>query len=305
MQESKTVPVPTPSSTPGEITLSDIEALVGKDVDVPPIPVVARKVMELVNDPYTSASIIKKAISSDQALAARVLRIANSAFYSPRETVSDMVTAIRILGFNTIKELVVGASLKGVYKNMGLLHKMLWEHSIAVAVGARVISRQLRVTTTEGTMVAGLLHDIGKVLMLQSHQDLYQQVIERVYNEGASFIEAEEQIFGYNHTQVGLLLVQKWNFSVELGLVVQNHHLLDFTGMPPAVGRLIAMVNLSDLIAKRLGLGYRRANDSVDLPGSPAAAALRSRPQEMDETVCDTLVQETKTSFEKEKGIFM
>jgi len=285
---------------------AELEAMVGKQVSVPPIPLVAKKVMELINDPSSSAGIVKKAISSDQALAARVIRMANSAFYSPREVVNDLSKAVVVLGFKTIKEIVVGASLKGVYKSMGLIQKMLWEHSVAVAVGARVISQRQRGAAPEETLLAGLLHDIGKGIMFESDPERYQGVVERVYNEHVSFVDAEERVFGFNHTQVGVLLVRKWNFSLELGKVVQYHHRDDFSDIqPPEVARLTAAVNLADLVARRLGLGYRDPDASIDLAGSPAAALLRLGPEDLDQAACDTLTTEIQASFENEKKIFM
>jgi putative nucleotidyltransferase with HDIG domain len=282
----------------------ELDSLIGKQVNVPPIPLVAKKVMELVNDPYVSGAIIKKAISADQALAARVIRMANSAFYAPREMINDLGMAVVILGFETIKELVVSASLKGIYKTMGLVQKMLWEHSVAVSVGTRVIAQRYRLAT-DGTLVAGLLHDVGKVIMLNSHPDLYQEVVERVYNGRRSFVEAEQHVFGFNHTEVGVLLVRKWNFSLELGKVVQYHHKDDFRDIqPPEVSRLTASVSLADLIARRLGLGYRAPDEAVDIAGSPAAATLRMSPLDLDEAACAHLSAEVEATFEKENGVF-
>lgn len=284
---------------------TDLESMVGKQVSVPPIPLVAKKVMELINDPYVSAGIVKKAISTDQALAARVIRMANSAFYSPREVVNDLGKAVMVLGFNTIKEIVVGASLKGVYKSMGLIQKMLWEHSVAVAVGSRLISARQRVAAPEGTLLAGLLHDIGKGIMFDHDPERYQRVVERVYNERMGFLEAEEDIFGFNHTQVGVLLVRKWNFSLELGKVVQFHHRDDLGEIqPPEVAKLTAAVNLANKVARRLGLGYRQPDESVDLATQPSAEFLRLNPQDLDKGACGQLVNEIRAAFDKEKSIF-
>jgi putative nucleotidyltransferase with HDIG domain len=285
---------------------ADLESLMGNCVSVPPMPLVAKKVIELIDDPYSSAGILKKAISSDQALAARVLRMANSAFYSPQETVNDLGKAVMVLGFNTIKEIVVGASLKGVYKSMDLIQKMFWEHSVAVAVGARIISERQHLAAPEGTMVAGLLHDIGKAVMLDSDAERYQAVVEQVYNERVSFSEAERRVFGFNHAEVGVLLVLKWHFSPELGKVVQFHHNDDFSAIqPPEVGRLTAAVSLANLAARKLGVGYRQPDETVDLASSPAAAALRTASlEELDGAACDRLTEEIWAAFEKEKSVF-
>ncbi len=296
---------PTEGVPPEAATVS-LESLIGKNINVPPMPLVAKKVIELVNDPYVSASIIKKAISSDQALAARVIRMANSAFYSPREAVNDLGKAVMVLGFDTIKEIVVGASLKAVYRNTGLVQKMLWEHSVAVAVGARIVSQRQRVAAPEGTLVAGLLHDIGKVIMLDSEKERYQAVVEHVYNERIPFSQAEEQVFGFNHADIGVLLVRKWNFSLELGKVVQFHHKDDFSDiLPPEVGQLTAAVSLANLAARRLGLGYRQPDQSVDLAGSAAAATLRRGPQDLDPAACEALTVEIRESVKREQSTFM
>jgi putative nucleotidyltransferase with HDIG domain len=296
----------TPEGAPRKAPQTDLESMVGKQVSVPPIPLVAKKVMELINDPNSSATIVRKAVSTDQALAARVIRMANSAFYSPREVVNDLGKAVMVLGFQTIKEIVVGASLKGIYKSMGLVQKMFWEHSVAVAVGARIVSERQRVAAPGGTLLAGLLHDIGKVIMLENDGERYQEVVEHVYNERVSFTDAEDHIFGFNHTQVGVLLVRKWNFSPELGKVVQFHHRDDFSDIqPPEVGKLTAVVGLANMVARRLGLGYRQPDESLDLAALPAAAALRINPQDLDRAACDKLTSDIQAAFETEKSVFM
>lgn len=231
-----------------------------KDCDIPSVPMVALKIIRLVDDPNTGIDKLQDAIMADQALSVRVLRLANSAFYGLSRNIDTITDAITIMGFKTIRNLALAASTKEVYKKFGLLEQKLWEHSIGASVGAGLIARHVRHSSAEEAMVAGLLHDIGKVVMNNSHPDRFLALTEQVYNEMVTYYESEETTFGYSHAAAGGIFAQKWGFPETLCNAIRRHHfesLDDLADLPPDARRLCCIVTLADTLCLRLGIGYR------------------------------------------------
>src|SRR5689334_7992258 len=122
----------------------ELETAIMTAADLPTIPVVALKVMQLIESEQATAEELAKIVASDPAVAARVLKISNSSFYGCRRQIQTLSSAIVVLGFSTLKRLVVAASLKQVYKPYDLTEKMLWEHSFAAGIAAKIIASQTR-----------------------------------------------------------------------------------------------------------------------------------------------------------------
>jgi len=122
----------------------ELEVMIMNAGDLPTIPIVATKVMQLIESERASADEIAKVVASDPAVAARVLKISNSSFYGCQRQIQTLSHAIMVLGFSTLKSLVVAASVKQVYKPYGLTEKMLWEHSFGAGLAARIIAKETR-----------------------------------------------------------------------------------------------------------------------------------------------------------------
>ena len=161
--------------------------------DLPAMPQVAAKVLELSSDPDTSAQRLQQVIADDQAMTARILKIANSAMYSCSRRVKTLTEAIVMLGFNSIRSLVVTSAARNLYNTnssrTGLKERLLWEHSIGAAFACRILAAEYAPNLTEEAFLAGLLHDIGKLVLNQKAPREFDEIVQVVYNQNRSFHE--------------------------------------------------------------------------------------------------------------------
>lgn len=280
----------------------ELEKYITSNCEIPPMPAVAAKVIDLVSSDDVTASQLTEVISKDLALATRVLNMANSSFYRRLEEIRELSSAIVILGMRTIRSLVLGASLKQLFKTSSLFDTMLWEHSVAAAVAGTVIARDTGFSSPDEVMLAGLLHDLGKQILNSSMPKPYQNVVERVYADGLGFYEVEKETFGFAHNHVGPLLVKNWNFPIDIGKAIYFHHQMEEIGvMEEEQKRLVAIVHLANLFCRKLGLGYRKPDETIDISASPALAILGLQ---LSEENCREYEERIVQIFTEEKGRF-
>lgn len=278
----------------------ELESMIMSASDLPTIPVVATKVMQLIESESATADEMAKVVASDPAVAARVLKISNSSFYGCQRQIQTLSHAIMVLGFSTLKSLVVAASVKQVYKPYGLTEKMLWEHSFGAGLSARVIAKTTRLVNEEEAFLGGLFHDIGKIIMNSLDSQKFQLVIQKCFNEGTVSLLAEEQVFSYNHAEVGGLVIKKWNFPAILMQAVLKHHSLDFSeDEDPYQIRLTCVVSLSNLICHKLGFGVREPSDDLVLHETEPARRLN-----FDEERLEAMLEQIREAFERDKSFF-
>lgn len=278
----------------------ELELMIMSASDLPTIPVVATKVMQLIENESASADELAKVVASDPAVAARVLKISNSSFYGCQRQIQTLSHAIMVLGFGTLKSLVVAASVKQVYKPYGLTEKMLWEHSFGAGLSARVIANCTRLVNEEEAFLGGLFHDIGKIILNSLDNLQFQRVVQKCYNEGMSFLDAEQQVFSYNHAEVGGLVIKKWNFPAILMKAVLKHHSFDFAeDEDPYQMRLTCVVGLANLFCHRLGIGVREPEDDLLLHESIPAQMLN-----LNEYHINTLLETIEEVYNKDKSFF-
>lgn len=278
----------------------ELEVMIMTASDLPTIPVVAVKVMQLIESETASAEELAKVVASDPAVAARVLKISNSSFYGCQRQIQTLSHAIVVLGFATLKSLVVAASVKQVYQPYGLTEKMLWEHSFGAGLAARIIARETRLASEEQAFLGGLFHDLGKIVMNTMNSDQFRDVMMRCYNDGLTFEEAERQVYPYTHAEVGGLVIKKWNFPDMLMRAVLNHHLLEFAEDEDFCQvNLTCIVGLSNMFCHKAGIGIREPNDELDLLQTPAAKKLNINGECMA-----ALLDQFITAYEKDKSFF-
>lgn len=276
-----------------------LETLIMNASDLPTIPVVATKVMQLVESENTTSEELAKIVASDPAVAARVLKISNSSFYGCQRQIHTLSHAIMILGFGTLKSLVVAASVKQVYKPYGLTEKMLWEHSFGAGLAARIIAGVTRLVNEEEAFLGGLFHDIGKIIMNTMDSQQFQSVMQKCYNDRISFLEAEQQVYPYSHAEVGALVIKKWNFPEFLMHAVLKHHTYDFdSDEDPYQVRLTCVVGLANFFCHRVGAGMREPEDFA-LHETAPAIILNIEEDKMN-FLLDTFVE----AFNRDKDFF-
>jgi len=247
---------------PQNVSLEKLIMLTG---DLPPMPKVAKKIMELVNDPATSASTLQNVISRDQSLSGHIMKIANSALYSRSRKIETLSDAIVMLGFNSIKNISIMSSTRNLLKFtrkgkvVGLKDKLTWEHSVGTAIAGRIIARRTEKRFAERAFMGGLLHDIGKMVLLQKVTDVFDSIIEEVYNTGRHFREVEKEKLGFDHAEIGALLVKKWNLSEELEKAIRLHH--DIKPEMKVDTPLVYYIDLANRFCHKLGVGFIKEPD--------------------------------------------
>ena len=250
----------------------NLSALIAKVKDLPPLPTVVMRAMEMALDPNASVRNLQQVISQDQALSAKMLRIVNSAMYSLRREVSTVSHAVAVLGLETVKSVIMAASVERVFttaKDLGT--KLMSDHSWGTALAARAIARRVRYENPEEALICGLMHDIGKPVFLQNFQAQYREIISEVYKGESNFHQLELLTFGFSHAHVGSLLARKWNFPAQLAEAVGYHHNPESA---PSFRPLACIVNLANLFMISLGVGFEK-NKGIDLEKQPSVQFLR------------------------------
>lgn len=259
-----------PAKSTSEQTLLDrIVQAVG---DLPTMPAVANMVLDKISDPNTTAKQLHEIISQDQALAARVLRIANSPFYGCPKNITRLTDAIVLMGFNSIRSLVMTSVLHDFFKSFGLAEKLLWEHSIGCAAASRRVATLIRYPRVEEAFLAGLLHDIGKVVLNLKLPNQMLKIVQEVYNTpGSSFQELEQKLLGFDHAQIGEQIAHKWHFAREIEETIGNHHQPQRAKAVPVV---CCIINLANALCHKLEIGPTR-NPNLDMMKVVGARALK------------------------------
>ena len=262
---------------------ADLKRFIHTIGDLPAMPDVAASVMETVENQNASAEELRLVIEQDPALAVRILKVANSSLYGFSREIQTLTHAIALLGFRAVSSLVLAASMRKVFKRFGLADQLLWEHATVSGSVASQIARYGKVgVDPEEAFVAGLLHDLGKIALHNAERETYQRVIERVYNEGISFVEAERDAFGFDHAELGALVIAKWKLSTRLEGAVRHHHAESFDGIERDIARLSALVAVTTRCVTRLGIGRRAGVAAIDPSAMQAWRYIGLEPQDLD-----------------------
>lgn len=278
----------------------DLEQIIMSAGDLPTIPVVATKVLQLMEDENSTAEDLARVVESDPGVAARVLKISNSSFYGAQRQILTLPHAIMMLGFVTLKSVVVAASVKQVYQPYGLTEKLLWEHSFGAGLAARIIAQDLRRINPDEAFLGGLFHDIGKQIMNYLDKDKFQEVMQLSYNEGISFEAAERMLFPYTHEEAGALVIKKWNFPEHLMKAVMAHHTLELADdEDPYLVNLTNVVSLSNLFCHRYGVGTMTAVEDLDVAASQPATNLG-----LDQERTTALLERFFEAYTKDQSFF-
>lgn len=255
--------------------------LVLRTEDLPPLPEVVWKVLDLASDPNTGARSLEKVIERDQPLTARVLRLANSAYFQRSRQVKTVREAAALLGNDQIRSLVVTAALKPILAGSPI-GKALWEHALAVALAARLIASSVRDADPEEAFVAGLLHDVGKSLFDRQHPRKFAEVVHLLREHpDLSPLETERRLIGATHTEAGAVVALFWRLPPGLAEAILLHHHPELSNAYP---RLCSVVHLADLLALRLGVGLLPHPD-VDPLSTSASWLLHLTPSALQQVV--------------------
>ena len=227
--------------------IQTVEKIISKIGELPAAPVILSKALKLTSNLDSNIEDISKNISADQSLTAKVIKLSNSPIYGRVQRIKSLSESIKVLGFNQVKSIIVSASTYKVFKS-GVHEKiadLLWQHSLATGLGARLLAKRYGNVDKEEAYLCGLLHDIGKLVLLQTAPHVYEEVITKVKETGESFFKVENRILGFNHANVGNALLTKWNFPPNLVREIFNQHKtkIDVRENEVTIARITAIAN--------------------------------------------------------------
>jgi putative nucleotidyltransferase with HDIG domain len=215
-------------------------ARVAATCDLPPLPAVAARAIRLARDPDARAEDLARVVETDATIAARVLRISRSTLYLRRQPPRTLRDAVLAVGFEGVRKILIAASLRCAYRADDPVASVLWGHALATALAADELGRIDRQVRGGDAFIAGLLHDVGRLVLHLADPEAYA----RLGHEDA----VEERVFGVSHAAVGGCLAEQWNLELEVVEAITFHH-------APAGSRLAEQIATADRIAHEIGFG--------------------------------------------------
>lgn len=219
---------------------------VKRSENLPMLSQIANTVLRLADDPTSSAKEIEKAIERDLALASKILKVANSPYYGV-QGVSSIARAVSVLGMNTVRSLVVSLSYQQMISTRSQAQKFrrteFWSHSIGVAITSRIIGKMLMPQKAEELYLAGLMHDIGMLVLDRFLPTDLDVAIYTAQNRKIPLHMAEKLILEYDHAQVGGLLAERWGLSKVISNAIKHHHSVENDHETQLTTSIVAIAN--------------------------------------------------------------
>ncbi len=233
-----------------------VKKILGEVQGLPTLPTMLGQINKLMLNPRTSAKEVGQLISSDPAIASRVLRVVNSSFYGFPNRITTITHGIVILGFNTVKSIVLSSCIFDVFKpdprKPGFDRTQFWKHSIGCGAAAKVLGRSIGYPSLEELFIAGLVHDVGKIILDQFMHEPFQDALVMAKEKNCLLVEAEEEVLGITHADIGASLFEMWNLSGGLVECTRFHH-------NPALAnenmKHTSIIHLADILVRTLRTG--------------------------------------------------
>ncbi len=254
----------TADDVPNPIRLDDLTAKIDH---LPALPDVVTDLLRSIDQEDLDISVLAKKIAHDQALTAKTLRIANSSFYGNNGKTSTIQQAINLLGVKTVRNLITAVALLGCFPDSrcaGFDFKAFWRHSLATAVCAKVFARHLHLNQ-EFAFTAGLLHDIGRLVLVACFPQHYENVLAYRAAHDCYLLDAERAVLGIDHIAAGNALAVQWHFSPVIQHAINGHHMPDLIGS----SSIASLINVADATVHALDLAG--ADDDLVPPVSLTA----------------------------------
>jgi putative nucleotidyltransferase with HDIG domain len=265
--------------------------------DLPSLPAVVMELLGSIEQENVDISVLAKKVSYDQALTAKTLRLANSSSFGLQVKVATIQQAITFLGFQTTRNLITAAAVTGCFPDglcAGFNDKAFWRHSIATAACARSLARRLRFNQ-DVAFTAGLLHDIGRLVLVTSHTRAYGEVLAWRASHDSDWLEAERAVLGVDHVEAGVALARHWNFSDTMRQAIAYHHAPETQG----AGFLAAIVHVANAVVHALDL----AGEEDELV--PPLSSVAWDAMGLNEEAYLDLFRETEQQLEEMSAILM
>lgn len=235
-----------------------VQQAFAKVTDLGSLPEVTARIVEVVEDPRATARTVHDVVHCDPALATKILKVVNSAFYGLPSQVASLERAILMLGLNSVKNLALAASVSSLIQDAQITPEFhardVWRHSVAVGVSARLLAGASKAVPADEAFVAGLTHDIGLIVMQQVLPAKLREVALRCQAAPQNYCAAEIELIGADHQAFGGALAAKWKFPPALRHAINYHH--EPSSLQPDFQRLAAVVYLADLLSAVARHGY-------------------------------------------------
>lgn len=265
------------------------DELIQKVDELPTLPSIVFELNQIINDPLSAAADVEKVMLNDQALTSKVLKLVNSAYYAIPGGVSNLKRAIVYLGFDTVQQLVLTASVLDTMDSEGdqggLDLSQFWLHSMGVAMASETIAKTLNHKSPADLFTAGLLHDLGKVVLHMASPETLKYSIETANEKSMSLHEAENELSIVKHAELGKVLTEKWRLPRPIQLTALYHHETNTESrenVSPEVNEIIDIVILGNLLIHALKFGK---SGHAKVGGAPKAllARLNIAPEKVKE----------------------
>lgn len=257
---------------------------------LPSLPIVVLEVLKSFEQTDASTGMLAEKVAKDQALAAKTLRIANSSFYGLSRKVTTIQQAITILGFDSVRTLIAAAAVTDIFSDSrhgAFEYKAFWRHSIGTGLCAKMLARQLKINQ-DYAFVCGLLHDIGRLVLVTRFPELYAAAMEHREKKDCYVIDAERAVLEMDHAVVGRALAEYWKFPLIMQKAIGNHHQPEGEDL----GDIPAVVHVAEATAHALDL----TQDEDDLVPVVSADAWKSLG--LEAAVFRKICRDTEEEFE-------
>ncbi len=213
---------------PDDFGQDKFKKIISLSDELPPMPHVASKALEILNNPDNSLQKLSEILEQDPSLLAMIVKVSNSALYSTGVEITNLQTAVAKLGLTIIRSLILTAATRSLFHvdnpQIAELSTPLWHHVKSCGLAARIIAQAINYPDPEEAFMGGLLHDIGKLALLLNYPDDYQKVITETAQTATPSHTLETQLLGFNHTDIGQVLTSKWHMPKSLQTCVHFHH---------------------------------------------------------------------------------
>lgn len=261
-----------PVTSPGKTLPPHLQKALGRVTEISSLPEITTRILQVVEDPQATAQDMHAIVKNDPALAAKILKVVNSAFYGLPSQIGSLDRAIIMIGLSAVKNIALAASLARFFKPDAVSDHFvasdLWRHCIGVGVCARLLAMRAQSPDADEYFVAGLVHDLGLLVAGQLFPEKFRAVVEFAHGNPQPFCAVEQELIGADHQTFGVALATKWKFPAGLRFAIGYHH--DPSPLQPEFQRIATMIYIADTICCKFQHGFyltaRTQEVTVDLP---------------------------------------
>jgi putative nucleotidyltransferase with HDIG domain len=265
-----------------------------KSHKLPALPVVATKIIAMIQDPDVNVQKLCRLLSDDAALAGRVLAVSRSPLYAQRNLPTTLIEAVQVLGLRTLTNVVIANAMHSLHVKGHPTSQKLWNHSLAVALAARILCQRIGLRNGDQAFLAGLMHDIGQMIFVHGDPVGFASLCDEVQRVPCPITAKEREVYEFDHALIGLTLLDTWNIESQIGNAVLNHH-SEIAGENS--NELAAILTVADYLSSKADLGF------IVAPTPPTMAMLAQCRLESEESI-GAIVQEIRAAYDEESALF-